>query len=112
MAARQQLGRAPGAIGFFAQAPDPAATIVTIEIGATEGRHSLAAIAHPAGNRASLAVVILGDWQLQSLLITSASGAEAMRRLHRVPAVILAPARIGRMEVDLLIAVLADIGDK
>ena len=54
---------------------------------------------------------VLEDRQHQAAVVAAARGVEALRPLHPPPAVVLAAAARGGLEVDLLDGVLADVAD-
>src|SRR5690606_22508102 len=106
---RRHLPPVPDAVG----APDAAGDVVPEDVRAAQVGHRAAAVDVAAGDRAApLAPVrVDDDRQHQARRVAAGAGLEAAVGLHDVPAVVLAPARAGGLEVHLLEGVLADVGD-
>src|SRR5262249_12689524 len=107
----QQQRRDPRAVRVLAQRPDLAGAVIAIDVRSAQGIQRGAAVHVAAGDRAgSPAVVVLGDWGHEPGGATGV-GNEAVQALHDAPAVILAAATRGRLAIDLLVLVLADVAD-
>src|ERR1043165_1064508 len=106
---REHRPRGPRAVGLRG-APDRARAIVAVEVDATQPRETRAAIAIAAGDRAAEAVAVLEDRHGQAGGRAVGRGVVAVRRFHETPAVVLAAGAARRLQVDLFVLVLADVG--
>src|SRR5262249_29179378 len=88
-----------------------AGAVVAVQVGALQPRDGGAAVDVAAHQRAALVATVLPDGQGQPARAAAPRAREAVPPLHAVPAVVLAAVAGGRLEVDLLVAVLADVAD-
>src|SRR4029453_18079550 len=88
--------------------PDPARAVVAVQVGALQARNAPAPVDEPADHGAAVVAAVL-DHRVHGAVgpITAVEGVAA---LAPVPAVV-APTRTGRLVVDLLVGVLADVAD-
>src|SRR5205814_569643 len=106
----EHLRRHPAPRAVPRQRPQPARAVVAEDVDPAERGGALAAVDVAAGDRAALAVVVLGDRRGQPRAV-AAVALQAVGALHDRPAVVLAAGTAGRLEVDPLVAVLPHVAD-
>ena len=95
-----------------AEGPDAARAVVGVEIGPLQGRDRGAAVDVASGHGAAERVAVLLDRIDEGGGVARAAGEpRAVVPLHAAPAVVLSARAGGRLEVDLLPGVLANVGD-
>jgi len=109
----EELGRGPAPVTVRGGPPHPARAEIAEDVGAGQLGHPGAPVPVAARDRAVAArVVILEDREGQGPVVAVRRGVEALASLHPAPPVVDAPRTAGRLEVHLLPAALADVGDE